>query len=162
ELRVFGKLRMTAREHHPQLLVANDAGLECLVNRGAERPLTREMPGELGCERERRALTPHPIERAVLRRRHQPRRRVLRYAADFPHLERAAKGILRNVLGERQIVHAEDSRKRGDEPARLTPEEVRGELHGQSCSFMIGRTSTLPEPRRTGQPRASSTASAWS
>jgi hypothetical protein len=44
---------------------------------------------------------------------------------------RAAEGVLRDVLGEREIGHPEDSREGGDETAGLTTEEMLGELHAQ-------------------------------
>jgi hypothetical protein len=124
ELRVLRQLRLAAREHHPQLLVANGSRLERLVDRWRERPLALELSRQLGREGERGALAPNTVEHAVLRRRHQPGRRVLGDSADLPHLERAAERVLHDVFGEREVVHAEDAREGGDQPAGLTPEEV--------------------------------------
>ena len=87
---------------------------------------------------------------------------LLRHALDLPHLERAAERVLRDVLGEREVVHAEDAHQRGHEPAGLVAEEVRIERGVARAAHiaMVGRTSTAPPTSKMGQPRASSTA--WS
>ncbi len=56
------------------------------------------------------------VERAMLGGRQQPSRRIFWDAAYLPDLEGAAEGVLRQVLGQRQIVDAEQARERGDEP----------------------------------------------
>src|SRR5262249_35000310 len=128
----------------------------------AERPLALHVPRELGSADQRSALTPHPVKRPVLGRRHQPSRRVLGDTPYLPHFECPAEGVLRNILGQGEVVHPEDAGERGEQRARLAPEEMLTQLHAQYCSFITGRPSTLPEPRSTGQPRANSSASASS
>ena len=53
---------------------------------------------------------------------------VFRNAARLPHLERAAEGVLYNVFCQREVVHAEDARERGDHPSRLMSEQMVVEL----------------------------------
>jgi hypothetical protein len=122
---------MTACEHHSQLLIPNGVRRKRLVDNRGDRPLGLEQPPYLGRKRARGALAPHDVERTILRRRHQPRGRVLRHAADLPHFQRTAEGVLDDVLCQRQVVHAEDSRERGDHPSRLAPEEVFVQIHSQ-------------------------------
>ena len=52
-------------------------------------------------------LATQNVERAVLRRRHQPRRWILRHAAELPHLECATERVLHHVLRQREVVDAE-------------------------------------------------------
>ena len=124
ELRLLGQARMAAGEHHSQLLVADRGRREGLVDERGQRPLGLEEAAHLGREGARRALAPHDVERTVLRRRHQPRRRVVGNAARLPGLERAAERVLHHVLGEREVVDAEDARQRRDQPPRLAPKET--------------------------------------
>ena len=65
----------------------------------------------------------------MFRCRHQPRRRVVRNSAQVPDFERPAEGVLGDILGEREVVHAEDARQRRDESARLAPEKMLFEVH---------------------------------
>ena len=122
---------MTAREHHPKLLVADRGRGKGLVHDRGDRPLGFEQPPYLGREGACRPLAPEDVECPVLRRRHEPRRRVFRNAANPPHLQRSAEGVLYDVFCERQIVHAEDSRERDDHAPRLAPEEMLVQVHGE-------------------------------
>ncbi len=94
-----------------------------------ERPFALEKPPQFGRERARRSLAPQDIERAVLRGRHQPGGRIFRHAAEFPHLHRAAEGILHGILSQREVVDPEDPRQRGDHASRIAPEEMIAGLH---------------------------------
>jgi len=76
---------------------------------------------------------------------------------EFPNLERAAEGVLHDVLRQREVVHSEDARECGDHPARLTPKEMITDSHYMFI-FMIGRTSTSPPVAKMGHPEESSTA----
>jgi hypothetical protein len=51
----------------------------------------------------------------------------------------AAEGVLHHVFCQRQVVHAEDSRERGDHAARLAPEEVFAEVRRLACRH-LGRS----------------------
>ncbi len=104
-------------------------GCKELLHHGGERPFTLEQPSQFRRESARRALAPQNVERAVLRRGHQPGGRILRHAAEFPHFQRAAEGVLDDVLRQREVVDAEDARQRGDHASRLVPEEMIAELH---------------------------------
>ena len=130
---------MTAGKHHPELLVANRVGGKRLVDHGRQRPLGLEQPAHLGREGARPAFAPHDVEGAVLRRRHEPRRRVLRNPADLPHFQRAKERVLDDVFGERQVVHSEDSRERGDHAPRLAPEKMIVQIQQSSSGRYCAR-----------------------
>src|SRR6185312_13459087 len=55
--------------------------------------------------------------------------RIVRYAAHFPNLERTTERDLHHILGERQVVHAEDAGEGGDHARRFATEEMLVELH---------------------------------
>lgn len=93
----------------------------------------------------------------MLRGGHEPRRGILGDAAELPHLQRAAEGVLHHVFCQREVLDAEDARQRGDHPPRFPPEEMLVQLHHMSV-FRTGRTSTTPPPSKMGQPNESSTA----
>lgn len=163
DLRLLRQPRMAAGEHHPELIVLESLGLEHFVDDGRERPLRVEQPPELGRERPRGALAPEDIERRVLRGRHEPRGRVVRHAAELPHRERAAEGVLNDVLRQRQVVDPEDTCERRDHAPRLATEQVLHrrpvfEILSHMSIFITGRTSTSPPTARMGQPRDSSAA----
>src|SRR6516164_9029383 len=46
-----------------------------------------------------------------------------------PHLQRAAEGVLDDILRQREVVDAKDPRQRGDHASRLAPEEMIVKLH---------------------------------
>src|SRR5437899_3218945 len=84
---------------------------------------------------------------------------VLRQSAEFPHLERAAEGVLHHVFRQREVLDSKDARQRGDHAPRFAPKQmVAGMYH--MFIFMTGRTSTAPSTSKIGQPLESSTA--WS
>ena len=60
-----GQPWMTAREHHPQLLVADRGAANASSTTGAMRPLDFEQAADLGRERPRRAFAAHDVEGAV-------------------------------------------------------------------------------------------------
>ena len=131
---------------------------ECLFHRWSERPLRVELPLDLGRKAARGALPPQEVERAILRRLHQPCRRILGHAVELPRLQRAAEGVLDDVFRQRQIVDSEHAGEDRDQPARLVPEEMlryvllRYVHQMPSCS--TGRTSTHPPNSRIGHPEA--------
>ena len=109
--------RMAGREEEAQQVVA-----DVVVDRGLERRdfgfgRGLEIPGDLPVL----ALEERPaaklIDRAVLRRRHEPGAGVLRHARLGPPLERRDQGVLREVLGETDV--PDDPREPRDEPRRL-------------------------------------------
>ena len=108
---------------------------------GAERPLAFEERPEFGRKGARGALAAQDVERAVLRGGHQPRGRIFRHAAEFPHLERAAEGVLHDVFCQREVVDSEDARQRGDHAPGFAAEQMIAGLHHMFI-FMTGRTST--------------------
>src|SRR5712692_8862080 len=134
---------MAAGEHHAKQVVFDRVRSKEFFNHGRKRPLTFEQPPEFGCEGARRALAAQDVERTVLRRGHQPRRGVLRHTPEFPHLERAAEGVLYDVFCQREVVDSEDARQRGHYAPRLAPEEMITRLD-HIFIFMTGRTSTAP------------------
>jgi hypothetical protein len=132
ELRFFGQARLAAGKHHAQLLVAHDSGRKRLVQQGRQLLLGVERAAQLRRERSRRALAPQAIQRAVLRRRHQPPGRVVGYALRLPRFQGAAQGVLHHVFRELQLVQSEQARERRDHARRLASEQVLFEVvrHG--------------------------------
>src|SRR6516162_5727859 len=148
---------MTAGEHHSEQIVLYRVGGKEFLDDRSEGPLALQKPAQLRRKAARRALTPQDVERAVLGGGHQPCRGVLRHPANAPHLQRAAEGVLHDVLCQREVVDAEDACQRGDHAPRLASEEmIAGPHHMFSC--MTGRTSTEPPTSKIGQPLESSTA----
>ena len=125
----FREPRMAAREHHSQLLITNDVLAERLLDNRSRRPFGLEKPAQLRGERAGGPLTPDHVEGTVLRRRHQPRRRVLWNAAYLPDLQRATERLLHDVLGQGEIVNAEDSGECRHKAPRLAPKEVFVHFH---------------------------------
>src|SRR5215467_12186388 len=148
---------MAAREHHPKLAVFDRLRFELLLDSRRERPFTLEQPPQLWCELTRGAFAAQHVERAVLRRGHEPRGRVFRHTPEFPHFQRAAEGVLHNVFCQREVMHSKNARQRGNDAPRFAPKQMLIELH-HMLSFMTGRTSTAPSTSRIGQPFESSTA----
>ncbi len=155
DLGVFGKPRMTAGKHHPQLLVADRAGGECLLDNRRARPLGLEQPAQLRRERPGRTLAAQDVERPILRGGHQPGTGILRDAARLPHLQRAAEGVLHDVFCQRQVVHPEEARERGDHAPRLAAEEVLVEVSHRTVSSP-GRSAASHCRSGTAGPSAAS------
>ena len=112
---------MTAREHHPQLVVLERSWLKHVVDGRPQRPFALDEPRELWGELPRRPFAAKHVDRAVLGRRGQQRRVVLGHAAVAPRLEGAGQRLLHDVLGEREVLDAEDAGQDGDESCRLAP-----------------------------------------
>ena len=128
DLRGFRKLRMAAGEHQPQLVVGDSDRIENFFDRIGDRPLGLQQASQVRCERSCRALAPQNVESAILCRLHQPRRRILRNAAEFPNLQRAAEGVLHDVFCQREVVKTEHARERCDHPSRFVAEQVVAKL----------------------------------
>src|SRR5208282_3393095 len=152
---------MAAGEHHAKQIVFYCARCKEFLNDRGECPFALKKPAQLRRKGACRALAPQDVQCAVLCSGHEPGRRVLRHAANSPHLQRAAEGVLHDVLRQREVVDAKDARQRGDHPPRLAPEEMIAGLH-HMFSCMTGRTSTEPPTSRIGQPLEISTACARS
>ena len=108
---------MAGREHQPQQVVA-----DMIVERGIEvrhvRLLLRlQLVPELLVLALQHGAPAELVDRTVLCRRHQPRARVVRHARRRPPLERREEGILRQILGESDVVH--DASEPGDQLRRL-------------------------------------------
>jgi hypothetical protein len=144
DLRVLRDVRVTAGEHHPQLVVPQRGGQVRQRRSGAGvRALGIRLSADLRSESPGGALPSQLADGPVARRSHQPRGRVVRDAPEGPHLDRRGERLLHRVLGERQVMHAQHPGQRRDEPAGFTPEEVLvGERRGHTCR--MGRTSTIP------------------
>src|SRR5438132_13017162 len=68
-------------------------------------------------------IPPKIIDRAVLRRGHEPGARVVWDARFRPLFEGHDKSVLRELLGKADVAH--DARKAGDDPGRLdSPDRV--------------------------------------
>ena len=149
DLRLLRHLRMATREHHAELVVGRRLEGDGLDGSGLGVRV-------IAIQRLAPALPADDVERAVLRDLHEPRARVLRHAVDLPGLERAKERVLHDVLREREVVHTERPRERGEQPRRLTPEEMVDHIR------KVGRTSTSPPTWRIGHPIESSIACARS
>jgi hypothetical protein len=68
------------------------------------------------------AFGPDPVERAVARRRDDPRRGVVRQALPWPALDGGEERVLDGLLGAVEI--AEDAGQNGDRPSRLASEQA--------------------------------------
>ena len=158
------QLRMTAGKHQAQLVAANRRRAEGLGYGWRERPFAFQPEPEPELRRVGAggAFAAQNVERAMLRRGHQPRGWILRHAVQLPHLDCPYERVLHHILGEREIVDAEQSRERGDHPSRFPTEEMVAWLRHYMLIWMTGRTSTKPPASKIGQPDASLAASSMS
>ena len=81
-------------------------------------------------------VAPHEVDRAVLRRGHQPGARVVRDARPRPRLERGDQRLLRQVLREPDVAH--HAGQSGDDPGRLHPPD------GVDRTMRVGRAHSAP------------------
>ena len=98
------------------------------------------------------------VDRAMLRRRHQPGARLLRHARGGPLLERGNESVLRELLGRPDV--ADETSQPGDEPGRLDPPDRfdRAVRFGRrriyrECSFTFPRYRRSDGSRRCGRRR---------
>src|SRR5215510_1890487 len=142
---------MTARKHHPKLIIFDQMRRKEFVKVRREFRLILYEPRELRCEGSCCAIAPEHVERAILCGRHQPGGGVFGDTSVFPQFQRAAEGVLDNVFCHREVLDSENAGECRDHAPRLTPEKVIRILHHIS-TFMTGRTSTEPPTSRIGQP----------
>ncbi len=113
---------MAAGEHHAELIVLDRVRSEELLDDGGQRPFRFEHSPELGGKGAPGSLPPEHVEGAILGGRHEPGGRVRGQAAEWPHLQGAAEGVLHDVLGQPYIVNSEDPGEYGHHACRLVPE----------------------------------------
>ena len=89
------------------------------MSRCAEPSLQLELARELLVLALERRAAAQQVDRAVLRRGHEPGARVVRDARLGPLLERGDERVLRQLLGEADVAH--DPREAGDQPGGLDP-----------------------------------------
>ncbi len=109
---------MAGREHQAQQVVADvivDRGVE--VRRG-QLP-RRQLVTELLVLPFQQLAAPGIVDGAMLRGGHEPGARVVRDAAHRPPLERRDQRVLRQVLGETDVVH--HPREASDESGGFDP-----------------------------------------
>jgi hypothetical protein len=136
---------MAAREDQAEPFVGNPVHVVLLVRR-------RLQPGEQLALARQRLLAPQPVDRAVARRRDDPRARIGRDAVTRPALERCREGLLNRVLGEVEV--AEDAGQDGDRAAPLVAVDPSDRLDPGAGSYrrasasagigITGRTSIEP------------------
>src|SRR5215510_10477018 len=114
DLRFLGQARMTTRKHHPQQVVLYCARRKELFNNRRERPLAPDQTAQLRLKGPSGTLTPESIDRAILRRGHEPGGWILRHAAKLPYFESPAEGVLHDVFCQCQIMRPKDTRQCGD------------------------------------------------
>ena len=100
---------MTGGEHEPQQIVADvvvERGIDgCSeVGRGDLVPEVEFVAQCLFPAAMQLAL-PQTIDRPVLRRRHEPRARIVRHAGGGPRFECGGKRILRDFFGHADVAH---------------------------------------------------------
>ena len=111
---------MTRDEDEAQQVVADvvvERGFE--IGRG-ELALDREIVAVFLVLAALQLVAAQPVERAVLRRRHQPGARIVRDARLGPALERDDERVLRELLGDADVAH--HAREPRDQPGRLDAE----------------------------------------
>jgi hypothetical protein len=145
--------RVTGREHEAEEVVA-DVIVDRSVEIGHDRLLTGlDLAAELLVLAFEDPSPAQPVDRAVLRGRHEPGARVVRDSRLRPPLERGEKSVLREILGKTDVAH--DPRQPGDEPGRLDPPDrvdraVRvGGRHGRQSHHPVRRTGATFCPCRS-------------
>lgn len=119
---------MTADEQQPQRVVANlHLGFGCPVRSGSHLLV---MGDDRGLLRGRHLAVAERVLGEVERDAHDPRRRVGWDPAHRPGANRPQHRFLRDVLGQRQIVHAEQADQGAVQPAQFVPEEMLDQLAG--------------------------------
>ena len=117
--------RLAADEDHAELVVERlvvwvDGGV---AGGQSGRPAAERLllAGEVG-------VAPQEVERAVLRHLHQPAAGVVRHAAEGPGAQRLDQRLLDHVLGEPEVLGAEQAGEDRDHPPRLAAEQMVDEL----------------------------------
>ena len=124
--------RMTAREDQPEPVVdvLRHAGLRVDVGVSRRRGVEARENFELLAAD---ALAAQPVDRAVARRREDPRRRLRRKAVARPALERGDERVLDRIFGQREV--AEGARERCDRATGVVAEAARdASLDVSPCS----------------------------
>ena len=148
DLRVELERRVAAREDELEALV-RDRRLVHLVLHGLGHV---EQAGLLG----ERAVAADAVDRAIPRRRHQPRPRARGRPVAWPALGRDRERLLRGLLGEVEV--AEEADQGGEDATPLVAEG----LVERPTTRPTGRTSTAPPRRAAGTREASSIAASRS
>ena len=141
--------RMTCDEHEAKEIVPDvvaqvriDARLRFLEQL---LDLARELVLLLGVQ----LPLAQPVEGAVLRRRHEPRRRVVRNACRRPRLECGDERVLRELFGETDVAH--HPRDAGDDLRRFDSKDgldrLVGGLGGHAARAAL--QAAAAEPRRS-------------
>ena len=134
---------MAGRENKPQQVVAYL--LVGVVDRCGRRrlELLLDLPGEILFLARVQRTPPQLVDRTMLRRRHEPGRRVVRYPRDGPLLERGHERILRELLGSPDVAH--DAGEACDETRGFDAPD------GFDCAVGVGgRHSHRSDHRRGG------------
>jgi hypothetical protein len=100
---------VTAREDEGQAVVGDRAHALLL-----DRELIQACE-QLGLARER-LLASNPVDRAVPRRRDDPRTGIRRQPVSGPSLERGREGVLNGILGELEVAEDPDENRNGTAP----------------------------------------------
>jgi hypothetical protein len=164
--RIRRQRRMTAHEHHAQLVVLEiEHDRRGRVGLRGALQLARDLVGARAEERR----PADDVQRAVPRHAKQPARRVRRHAGVRPLLQRFDQRVLHDFFDQLQVRGTEDARQPGDQPARAVAEQMVDELmrragtagvfsrHGETSPryiVSICRTSIVPPYSRCGQSRA--------
>ena len=122
DLRLRWNKRMAAHEHHPQTVVRKFlVGENRNVGRGA---LSLHQPDDFTFLVAEDFLAPDHIQRQVAGSPHNPRGRIFRNAVKRPGLQRSGQHFLDHVLGQGEVLDAENPRQGGDHLSRLMPEKM--------------------------------------
>lgn len=112
--------RVAGREHEPEQVVAHVVVDRRLDVRRAPLGVV-QVAAELGVLARQHLRAPRVVERAVLRRGHEPSPGPLRHALRRPALQRRHERVLGELLGDADVAH--DAGEPRDEARRLLPED---------------------------------------
>ena len=104
---------MARREDQPQQVIAHVIVGGRFDLRGRLFLLRFEIAPELAMFAVEHLAAPQPIDGAMLRGRHEPRRRIVGNAGRRPLLERGDERVLRKLFGQTDVAH--HPREAGDE-----------------------------------------------
>src|SRR3984957_1516528 len=147
-LRLLRQAGVAAGEHHAHLIVLHLVRPKQFVYDWNQRPFAVEQSAQFRGERAGGTLAAQNIERPVLGGGHQPGGGIFRHAAEAPHFQRAAEGVLYDVLCQRQVVDSEDTGEHRNHAPRFVPKKmVRGlHLHTQFLNRThLDRTTDLKD-----------------
>jgi hypothetical protein len=115
---------MTAGEDHSELAVPDLMLEEYLVHCIGGRPFRFQKAVHVCRKLAKVTFSFHHIDRLSFGNDHEPAGRVIGNATKSPGLQRFVDGILKYVLGELEVMQAEQAGQNGDHPSRFLTEKM--------------------------------------